>query len=168
MTDSSILETTAEVSVAFSGFISVFLILASRDGRFAPRDAFAIRVIVVSGISPVFYAILPLLLHSLGVSEPTVWRASSVLMAFFSVLIFAVVMLPKWRAVNKEEQVPTMEFSNLSSRVLGAVHFFCLIANVFAWPWVPSGGVYLLAVWGIIAIAGTTFVSLIFKRVLDD
>jgi hypothetical protein len=52
--------------------------------------------------------------------------------------------------------------------VLGTVAYFCLTANVFAWPWAPSGGVYLLAVWAVIAVAGTTFVSLIFTRVLED
>jgi hypothetical protein len=121
VTDSSILETTAEVSVAFAGFISIFLVLASRDGRFPLRDAFSIRVIVVSGVSPVFYAILPLLLHSLGVSEPAVWMASSGLMAVIFASIFAGVMLPRWRAVNEDEQVSTMDFLNLSSRGLGAV-----------------------------------------------
>ena len=77
MSDSSLLETTAEIAVAFAGFASIFLVLASRDGRFPPHDAFSIKLIVVVSVASVINAVIPLLLHSLGVPEPAVWRASS-------------------------------------------------------------------------------------------
>jgi hypothetical protein len=54
LTDSSFLETTAEVSVAFAGFIGIFLVLATREGRFPPADAWPIRLIVICSVAPVF------------------------------------------------------------------------------------------------------------------
>ena len=54
MEESSLLETTAEVSVAFAGFIGIFLVLAARDGRFPPTESFQIRLIVLCSIAPVF------------------------------------------------------------------------------------------------------------------
>ena len=77
MDESSLLETTAEVSVAFAGFIGIFLVLATRDGRFPPADALSIRLIVICSVAPVFYAAVPLVLSSLGVSGPMLWRISS-------------------------------------------------------------------------------------------
>ena len=64
MTESSFLETTADVAVAFAGFIGVFLVLARRDGRFSADDSLTIRVIVASSVEPVFYSALPLVLHA--------------------------------------------------------------------------------------------------------
>ncbi len=66
MDESSLLETTAEISVAFAGFIGIFLALAARDGRFPPAESFQIRLIVICSIAPVFLGVLPLLLDLLG------------------------------------------------------------------------------------------------------
>lgn len=53
MAESATLETTAEVAVAFAGFIGIFLAVATRDGGFPPDEAFTIRTIVISSVSPV-------------------------------------------------------------------------------------------------------------------
>jgi hypothetical protein len=50
--------------------------------------------------------------------------------------------------------------------VFGIIASLSCIANASAWPWAPSGGVYLLTLWSIVAIAAGNFVELIFRKVL--
>ena len=78
-----------------------------------------------------------------------------------------VVMVPQWRTIPEEDRHPTAGYLFVLHVVLGAVFCLCLIANALAWPWAPSGGIYLLAIWANLATAGSTFVSLIFERVLE-
>ena len=165
MPESSLLETTAEVAVAFAGFIGIFLVLATRDGRFPPRDALSIRIIVVCSVAPVFYSAVPLVLHSLGVSGATLWRISSGLTGLAGVAI-AAHLARKSRALAVAERLPPTSLIVLVGWGLGALSILCLAANALGWPWAPSGGLHLLAVWSVVAVAGTNFVVLIFSRVL--
>ncbi len=160
MNESSLLETTAEVSVAFAGFIGIFLVLATRDGRFPPGDAWPIRLIVICSIAPVFYAAMPLILGLLGVSGAVLWRLSSSAMVLSAVAI-ARYMVPQLRAL------PPGEGRSLNYGVLLAVvAILSCLANASGWPWTPSGGLYLLTVWSIVGIAAGNFVELIFRKVL--
>ena len=160
MPESSFLETTAEVSVAFAGFISIFLVLATRDGRFSSADSLRIRVIVLCSVVPVFYAALPLVLNSLGVSGAMLWRISSGTIGLAGAVITAYVV-PQRRALSLAER-PSTTYGLL----LAVVALLCLLANALGWPWAPSGGLYLLAVWLVVAIAGANFVALILRKVL--
>ena len=165
MSESSLLETTAEVAVAFAGFIGVFLVLARRDGRFPADDSLTIRVIVAGSVGAVFYSALPLVLHALGVSGASLWRISSATTGLISAAVTAY-MIPHLRAIPLAERYPSISLRNLVPWVLAALMFICHLGNVLAWPWAPSGGVYLLAVWSTVAIAGTSFIVLIFRKVL--
>ena len=57
-------------------------------------------------------------------------------------------------------------FLPLVSNGLGAVALLSLLGNACAWPWTPSAGAHLLAVWLTIAIVAIHFVVLIVERVL--
>ena len=164
MPESSLLETTAEVSVAFAGFIGIFLVLATRDGKVAPRDSIAVRTIVVCSVAPVFYAVAPLLLQLLGVSEATTWRASSAITGGSGILI-TLYIVPQLRTVPASDRPGLFSTSNLVPWFLTVFALACHVLNAAAWPWAPSGGVYLLGVWAIVGIAGSSFAALIFRRV---
>jgi hypothetical protein len=157
---SSLLETTAEVSVAFTGFIGIFLVLAARDGRFPPGDSFQIRLIVICSIAPVFFAVLPLVLNALGLSEPMLWRVSSSTIALSGVAIVAY-MVRTMRSLSPGEG-RSLNYGFL----LGLVASLSCIANAFGWPWAPTAGLYLLTVWSIVGIAGGNFVELLFRKLL--
>ena len=73
----SFLETTAEISITFAGFTSLFFVLARRDGSLAPEIAVLIRFILLGSIISLFLAALPLIVSGLGVMGATLWRASS-------------------------------------------------------------------------------------------
>jgi hypothetical protein len=163
--EASVLETTAEVAVAFAGFIGIVLILASRDDRFPVRDSLQIRVIVVSSVTPVFYAAVPLVLFFLGVSGSVLWRTSSGLAAVAGATLTAH-LVPQLRVVPPAER-PSMKSPNsVIAWALTVIAMACWLANALAWPWVPSGGMHLLAVWSVLGIAGVNFVALIYRKVL--
>lgn len=160
MDGSSLLEMTAEVSVAFTGFIGVFLVLAARDGRFPPAESFQIRLIVICSIAPVFFAVAPLVLHRLGLSGTTLWRVSSSANAIaFGVMM--VYMLRQLRTLAGREGRAFNYGTVLAMTALGAC-----VANVLGWPWAPNDGLYLLTAWSIVGIAAGNFVELLFRKLL--
>jgi hypothetical protein len=157
---SSLLQTTAEVSVAFTGFIGIFLVLATRDGRFPPGDSWTIRLIVICSVAPVFYAVLPLIFESMGLSGAMLWRISSIAIGLAGFLI-AVYMAPIMRSL------PVGEGRNVNYGFwLAGVASLSCAANALGWPRPPSGGLYLLTLWSIVGIAAGNFVGLIFRKVL--
>ena len=113
--ESSLLETTAEVAVALAGFISIFLVLASRDGRFPPETSLSIRTIVLGSVTPVFLCAVPLVLYSLGVSAATLWRISSGIMLLAGVAISAYLGF-RLRELPSAERPPTVVGWSLSRR----------------------------------------------------
>jgi hypothetical protein len=158
--ESSLLETTAEVSVAFTGFIGIFLVLAAREGRFAPADSFVIRLIVICSIGPVFLAVLPLVLSHLGLSGPELWRISSATIVFSGIAVIAYLARQLRSLEPGEGRALNYGF------VLWILAAASCVANAVGWPWVPNGGVYLLTVWLIVGVAGGNFVELLFRKVL--
>lgn len=160
MNESSLLQTTAEVSVAFTGFIGIFLVLAARDGRFPPGDSFVIRLIVICSIGPVFFAVLPLVLNGLGLSGAPLWRLSSGTIAVTEVVAIT-------HLVRQVRSLETDEGRALNyGFVLWLLATASCLVNLVGWPWSPNGGLYLLAVWAIVGIAGGNFVELLFRKIL--
>jgi len=160
MSEASLLETTAEVSVAFTGFIGIFLVLAARDGRFAAGDAFMIRLIVICSIFPVFFAALPLVLHALGMAGAPLWRLASGVIAVADAVIVAYFVREARRLAPGEGRALNYGF------VLWLTATLSCALNLVGWPWAPGGGLYLLTVWSIVGIAGGNFVELLFRKVL--
>jgi len=160
MDESSLLETTAEVSVAFTGFIGIFLVLAAREGRFAPGDAFVIRLIVICSIGPVFFSVLPLVLYGLGLSGTPLWRISTTGIALTGVA--AIVHLARQLRTLERGEGRALNYGVL----LWVIAATSCVTNAVGWPWAPSGGMYLLTVWSIVGIAGGNFVELLFRKIL--
>jgi hypothetical protein len=160
MQEASLLETTAEVSIAFAGFIGVFLILAARDGRFPPGDSFVIRLIVTCSVGPVFLAVMPLILNGLGVSGPQLWRVSSIALTVGGAT--AIVYLARQLRGLESGEGRALNYGF----VLWMIAAISCLANALGWPWAPNGGVYLLTVWSIIGVAAGNFVELLFRKVL--
>ena len=67
----------AEVSVAFAGFISIFLIFARRDGRFEKHDSLRVEAIFTASFMAVFMALAPLALSHSDMSAETIFRITS-------------------------------------------------------------------------------------------
>ena len=160
VSESSYLEMTAEVAVAFTGFISIFLVLATREGRFRAVEAWGIRLIVGCSVASAFLSALPLVLHALGLSGPTLWRVSS-----GAILLFAAASGPYM--VRRFRELPPGEGRSLNLMFwLAVLALLSAFGNTLGWPWTPSGGPHLVAIWSIIGVAAGNFVGLVFSRVL--
>ena len=74
----------AEVSLGLAGFAGVIAALHLRE-RWHPLDAWRTISLLGAGFSALILSLLPLALHSFGVSESTIWRVCSGAMATFNV-----------------------------------------------------------------------------------
>jgi hypothetical protein len=158
----SFLETTAEISIAIAGFVSVFLVLARRDGSFPPEHALTIRSNLLSSVGCLFFAATPLVFAGLGVAGPALWRFSS------AVFLFAQGGIAFYMAVNRRK-LPSHVQGTVFARIawgLATLTLIGLVSNVAGWPRSPNAGVYLLTVWFTLGIASVNFLDLVFRGVL--
>ena len=163
MEQASLLETTAEVSIAFVGFISIFLVLARRDGTFTSGVALRIRVIVLSSVGCVFFAAFPLLMSAAGLSSFLLWRFSSLISLLAGLGVTAHVFhLLRQLPVRRPVRSPTV----WAPHSLNLLSLLLLVGNVVGWPMEPSVGPYVISVWLILGIAAANFIGLVFQRVL--
>jgi hypothetical protein len=102
MQGEGILETIAEVSVAFTGFTGVVAVFGRRPG--APWDSlevFRFRVLLGASLAALLFSLLPLLLHHAGLSEVATWRTASALVALHLAAVAA--LDARWLARVRRE-----------------------------------------------------------------
>lgn len=76
-----ILQTIAEISVAFAGFTGVVVAFGRRPQHGSGSiDAHAFKAMLAGSFQALFFSILPFLLAASGLSEPGLWRVASALM----------------------------------------------------------------------------------------
>jgi len=153
----SLLETTAEIAVAFTGFIGIFVVLARRDGSFDPIAGLAIRVIVLSSVACVFYAALPVVLSATGLESDLLWRCSSAGLLAAQITWTAHIIRTRHRLEIRPPPLPL---------ILNALTVAIVALNALGWPIGPSAGPYIVAVWLVLAVTAANFVIIIFDRVL--
>lgn len=152
----SFLGTTAETSVAFTGFISVFFILARRTGSFHPVIAISVRIILIAGISCPFYSALPLILLDAGVAESLVWRVSS------GVVLAMATVINLYLFRRRNIYAPNVDRTTLfTAYSLNAITIVLPVANVIGFPFKPNSAAHLATIWSILGIASVNFVGLV-------
>ena len=158
----SFLETTAEISIAFAGFVSIFLVLARRDGSFSPDYALTIRSTLMCSISCLCFAAVPLILAALGVSGAALWRwpSAALLLSISSISFY---MFTNRRNLNARQQGTV--FARLAWS-LAALAMLTAVANVAGWPRSPNPGVYLMSLWLVLGISSVNFLDLVLRGVL--
>ena len=160
----SFLETTAEISITLAGFVSIFVVLARRDGPFRPYFAIAIRSILISSITCLFFAALPLILAALGLSGAALWRfpSAAFLLVGVGVMFY---MGSNMRGLPAAQRRTTFVRIGWS---LAAFLMLALVANIAGWPLPPNAGVYLVSLWLLLGIASVNFLDLVFRGVLGE
>ena len=97
MEGESVLQMLAEISVAFAGFTGVVAALGSRSiGGWRPVDVIRFRTMVTFSLFTLGFALLPILLHHLGLAPRTYWAASSAVLAL---------VLPLWQIRSRKLQL---------------------------------------------------------------
>ena len=159
----SFLETTAEISIAFAGFVSVFFVLARRDGSFAPAVAMSIRLVLFAGVFCMFAAALPLILAASGLSGTALWRSCSsvFLVSHAMVSVYALRQLGLFRVPGLKRYVNV-------TLLLSALAFVFPLSNVVGWPLLPNGGLYLAMVWLILGLGAANFLGLVLNRLVGQ
>jgi hypothetical protein len=157
------LGTTAEISITFAGFSSLFFILARRDGSLAPEIAVLIRFILLGSLISLFLAALPLVASGLGLAGASLWRASSctALATSIGMSVFA---------ARQRRSLIDREVTALAriAWILGPLSGLTSLANIAGWPLAPNGGMHLAAIWLGLAIASMNLVDLVFRWALND
>lgn len=156
---------TAELGVAFAGFLAIFLIFARREGRFSPSDSLRVRSIVVSSFSAVFLALLPLAINLFGMREVPLWRTSSVVA--LAVGAFASIHIGLRQLALTPEERAAVGF--VHSKVAWGLVFVIgalLISNIVGLFGGPSAALYIAALVCSLGIATSNFVTIAFQRLL--
>ena len=162
MEGENVLQTVAEVAVAFAGFTGVVLAFGRRSDRaWSPMDIYRFRVLLGASLQTLLLSLIPLLLYHSGASERTTWAASS-----FLVCILLIVILTN----DLRYLAPIRDQMARADRILGvivSVGFACVfaaqVANVFGVFGSRAFAAYLGAL-----IYYLTMASLMFLRLLSS
>jgi glucan phosphoethanolaminetransferase (alkaline phosphatase superfamily) len=158
---SDVLLTLAEVAVAFAGFASIVAIFQVRWTREdVPFDLFRFWVMLAFSLATLLFALLPFLLHFLGLSDDATWRSCSALLALF------VVANGVFIGNLVRRRVPTVVSSltrslNIGANTTYAVTLISQITNLLGVLGRPGFGLYLLGLLLILVGAGVNFVRLV-------
>ena len=158
----------AEIGIAFAGFMSIFLVFASRDGRFSPADSIQVVIIITSGFGTVLNALAPLVLHRLLLDAELALRLSATFTIVIAVLL-GIYFEREFRHLRVQQG--SMEAGSRLSQFVGrggALVIILLQASVVLWAaGSASPGVYLLALLLGLIIGASAFVSLAVSRLLS-
>lgn len=82
MQGEGILQTIAELAVAFTGFTGVVAVFGRRaDEPWAPLELFRFRVLLGASLAALLFSLLPFVMHYAGASARTTWALGSGLVA---------------------------------------------------------------------------------------
>ena len=90
----NMLQTIAEISIAFAGFSGLIVAFRKRPGPLTSVHKFRLRVLLALAFGALFLSFLPESLRAFGAGEAAVWIASSTVFVLYSVIFNA------WWVVN--------------------------------------------------------------------
>ncbi len=155
----------AELGVAFAGFLAIFLIFARREGRFSPADSLRVRSIIVSSLSAVFLALVPLVMNLYGLEGVILWRTASILALAVGAVMSLHVGRRQYALPPEERAAVGFVHSNIAwSLVL--LSGVLLISNILGLFREPSAAPYMAALVCALGIATSNFVTIAFHRLL--
>ncbi len=159
MQGTDVLLTIAEVAVAFAGFASIVVLFQHRDPlNWPPAVVVRLRTMIEGSLATLFSALLPFVLHHLGLAGDALWATCSLMLAL-GYVAFGVLVWRRSRGplASRELSVP---FSATIGVITGVV-FFALLLDAAGILLDRGFGVYLVGVtWTLL------FASLMFLRVV--
>jgi len=159
--ESEILIGFAEIGVVFAGFAGISIVLGRRNpSDWSDLDAARLRWMIWHSFASAGFALLPLLIHGLGLSEPRTWFIASGLFLAFHLWFqgYAIVATHRLYREGVEDRVPLPMMVIVFSSALGALA--SLAANLASTE--PGFGLYFP---GLMFTAA--FAALMFLRTLS-
>ena len=149
-----LLISTAEISVAFTGFAGVVGAFWARSDR-SEAASYRLRQMILTSLSTLAMALAPLSMLALGLHPAVAWRTASGAYAA-ATLIFTTRSIVEGRAF-----FPTSGWFTLMAGVGSLIAVAAAIVNAAGFiPEDRLGGVYLACVWWLLALSGSFFVRL--------
>ena len=158
----STLEVVAEISIAFMGFAGIVGALGGR--RLTPERPhvwFPFWVIIEVGLGTLLVALLPMLLHHLGLPDRLVWASSSAFVAIM-VICHVLFMGPRFLRAMRDPswvRLPALERSVQLSLLL---LFVSQVSNAIGVGLPQSAGGFLIGLYLLLLMSGLNFSYLLY------
>ncbi len=136
MNINSLLQTHAEVAVALAGFASVAAVL---QRPLSPRVRHLFLTILFAALIQVLAGLIPVWLSNMDISGPTLWRTSTAIVLFLSIVL-AVWALLELRATGERGLINTPV--TLITQSLSAILYGLYLLNLVGFPVEPGFGLY--------------------------
>ena len=156
MSESAIglLQTSAEISVAFLGFASlVGVFLASTGGTRSQHARLVLRSLLDYGLLALLACAVPLLLNETSIDASTTWRISSGVSASF-VVAYYLLSRSFYREVSQELRA-TGHAMSIALIIGDGLATLLLAFNAVGWPFGTSVALYVFAAvaWNVLGAA---------------
>lgn len=154
----------SQIGMIFAGFISVFLIFASKDGAFAPHEKMHISGLVLSCAALLFASLSPFALHVYGLNGQALWRAAACcgLACCFVVSFFG--LTPYWKLTPEERKLNGYVHAATVFGMVGAI----IVLYAFAIAGRSPAGNYIVGTLLIVPIGMSSFGTFAYKRFIRD
>lgn len=160
----SYLSALATVSITFAAFSALVLIFRQAMGGALTRyESYFVLSFILAGFIVTAGSLLPSMLALYGLSSITVWRVSSLVMAF-PVLAF-VVTLPGRRRAAGHHRVPRYVWILLSVQLVIVAY---LVMNAAGTPIEPGPAPYAAAMTGLLFSSGIAYVVALAAALADS
>ncbi len=166
MQHSDILQTIAEIGVAFAGFASL-ITLIGRSSEYI--DSSRLLGMVKNSLMVVAFALFPFVPAGFGLSEPTIWRVSG---ALFFVVYAAQTYRAWWRLYRSWRRGLWKMRAGYFTFPLGGVGVVCALSAALVSSPQMAAGFYLAGLGAGLSVAGIlflgVFVSFVEQRGIGD
>ena len=120
------LQTFAEVSVALAGFASLLVVLRRGPASVSEGEGADLFVVVGGNLVVLLFSLLPLPLHHFGVSDVSVWKISSALLALALLLGYVAVLRRSAELERSGIQPSFPRTSRISMQIASGTALICL------------------------------------------
>jgi len=163
MHGSDVLQTMAQIAVAFAGFSGIVAAFNQQGDRWGAADRMRVRSLIVASLAAMFFALLPSGLDVTELAERSIWRTSSAALGLFMVVGQAGGLWMMARMPSEERaQFPRI----IAIIVIGGTFMngAAQLMNAAAWPYETQGAVYIFGVLYQLLLAGALFLRLVIVR----
>jgi hypothetical protein len=157
------LQTLAQFGIALAGFTSIVVVFRRGEREFHPADRFRVFAALAPSLMGAFLALFPVGVYLMGVTDATLWRVSSAILAASGIGFLVSNMIAARRIPAEAKNVLSRGLWPLF-RSLQVIPVLVGIANGFGFFLPPQGGLYFLGVLSLLVFGAIVFVRVIFVR----
>ena len=157
--------TLAQVAIGLAGFSAILVALSGKPHLWTPVDAFRIRNILAFSFQSVFLSLVPFVLAFFSLPEPTVWKASLLILAMATLAGVLLVLSGVYRLSPSERAVLNAVVVSTVVAVLclmAAVELLAVFALVR-----PAPAVFFLGLVVLLGISTVLMARFLFARPAD-